>query len=98
MGKHNRIGSNWTQTGRDRTGRRHTLEAVGGRVNTQHQRQREKFLNPCPPHTEKKVAARLCMLIFLAGVGVCVSLPAFVHLPKVTLTGCEVLPRLMRDQ
>lgn len=88
----------WESTGRDRTGGRHNEEAVGGRVDTQHQRQREKFLNPCPRHTETKVGGRLCMVIFLAGVGVCVSLPAFVHLPKVTLTGCEVLPRLMRDQ
>lgn len=97
MGKHTGIGSNWTQTGRDRTGGRHTEEAVGERVDIQHQRQRKKFLNPCPRHTETKAGGRLC-IIFLAVVGVCVLLPAFVHLPKVTLTGCEVLPRLMRDQ
>jgi len=68
-------------------------------MDTLHQRQREKFLNPHPRHTETKVGGRLRMVIFLAGGGVvCVSLPAFVHLPKVTLAGCEVLPRLMRDQ
>lgn len=74
-----------------------TGEVVAGRIDTQHQKLREKFLNPRPCHTETKVGGRLCMVIFLAGA-VCVSLPAFVHLPKVTPAGCEELPRLMRDQ
>lgn len=98
MRKHTGIESNWTQTGKDRTGGRHTEEAMGGWVDTQHQRQRKKFLNPCPHHKETKVGGRLCIVILLARVRVCVLLPAFVHLPKVTPSGCEVLPRLMRDQ
>lgn len=85
------------QLDRESWGRTHTGEVVGGWIDTQHQRQREKFLNPRPRHTETKVGGRLHMVIFLAG-GVCVSLPAFVQLPKVTPAGCEALPRLMRDQ
>lgn len=37
------------------------------------------------------------MIMSVAG-RVCVSLAAFVHLPEVTVAGCEVLPRLMKDQ
>lgn len=85
-------------TGRERQ-RGQTGEDTEGWLGTQHQREREKFLNPHPCHTETKVGGRLCMVIFffLAG-GVRILQPAFVHLPKVTLAGCEALPRLMRDQ
>lgn len=95
MGKHAGSGSNWTQTGRG--GGERAGEVVEGWMDTQHQREREKFLNPRPCHTETKVGGRLCMVIFF-GWGVCILQPAFVHLPKVTPAGCEALPRLMRDQ
>lgn len=78
--------------------REQTGEDTEGWLGTQHQREREKFLNPHPCHTEKKVGGRLSMVIFFLAGGVCILQPAFVHLPKVTLAGCKALPRLMRDQ
>lgn len=50
-------------TGRERQ-RGQTGEDTEGWLGTQHQREREKFLNPHPCHTETKVGGRLCMVIF----------------------------------
>lgn len=64
-------------TGRERQ-RGQTGEDTEGWLGTQHQREREKFLNPHPCHTETKVGGRLCMVIFfffwLEGSAFC-SLP-----------------------
>lgn len=48
------------------------------------------------PHRDKSWRKAVHGNFFGRDGGLC--LLAFVHLPKVTLTGCEVLPRLMRDQ
>lgn len=98
MGKHTGSGSNWTQEGRgseDRLGRTQRdgwAHSIKGRGRNSLIRipatQRQKLEEGC---------AWYFFFFFLAG-GVRILQPAFVHLPKVTLAGCEALPRLMRDQ
>lgn len=67
----------WVQLDTDRESwGRSTGEVVGGWMDTQHQRERDKFLNLRPCHPETKVGGRLRMIIFLAGGGsACHCLP-----------------------
>lgn len=72
-------------TGRERQ-RGQTGEDTEGWLGTQHQREREKFLNPHPCHTETKVGGRLCMVIFFFFFGwrgphfaACLCAPAKSH-------------------
>lgn len=64
--------------------REQTGEDMEGWLGTQHQREREKFLNPHPCHTEKKVGGRLSMVIFFFGwrglhFAACLCAPAKSH-------------------